>query len=217
MGGILRVAVDGGISDHDRVVLRRVGAPLVVLVDEPADVLAPHGTVQRADHADVERGGLLEKRLYLRAVLADDVREVAPRVGQPVVLEVILIGKEVAVERAEGAEGVRGEERAGGDVEAHHDLGPVDHRRHDEREGVLAKAHRVALFHEDGAGVDVKGEVVFDHLGDLFVADDLRVGIAQHGVCQRLGVVGLHVVNDDVVERTAVQGIGHVLKELTGD
>ena len=173
--------------------------------------------MQRADHADVERGGLLQQRLHLRAVLADDVREVAAGVGQPVVLEVVLVGEEVAVQRAEGAEGVGGEERAGGDVEAHHDLGPVDHRRHDEREGVLAEAHRVALFHEDGAGVDVEGEVVLDHVADLLVADDLRVGIAQHGVLQGLGVVGLHVVHDDVVERTAVQGIGDVLEELAGD
>ena len=215
--GVLGVAVDGGIGDHHAVFLGRIGAPLVVLVDEPADVLAPHGAVQRADHADVERGRFLEQRLHLRAVLAHDVREVAAGVGQPVVLEVILIGEEIAVQRAEGAEGVGGEERAGGDVEAHHDLGPVNHRRHDEREGVLAEAHRVALVHEDRAGVNVEGEVVLDHVADLLVADDLRVRIAEHGVLQRLGVVGLHVMHHDVVERTAVQGIGDVLEELAGD
>ena len=216
VGGVFRIAVDGGVGDHHAVVLGRVGAPLVVLVDEPADVLAPHGTVQRADHADVERGGLLQQRLHLRAVLAHDVREVAAGVGQPVVLEVILVGKEVAAQRAEGAEGVGGEERAGGHVEAHHDLRPVDHRRHDEREGVLAEAERVALVHQDRAGVDIELKVVLDHVADLLVADDLRVGIAQHGVAQRLGVVGLHVMHHDVIERTAVQDVGHVLKELTG-
>ena len=75
---IFRVAVDGGVSDeHAALLLGRIGAPLAVLVDEPADVLAPDRAVQGADHADVERGGLLEQGLHLRAVLADDVRVVA--------------------------------------------------------------------------------------------------------------------------------------------
>lgn len=30
-------------------------------------------------------------------------------------------------------------------------------------------------------------------------------------------MVGLHVVNDDVVQRTAAEDMGEVLKELTGD
>ena len=47
---------------------RRVGAPLAVLIDEPADVLAPDRAVQGADHADVERGGLLEQGLHLSLI-----------------------------------------------------------------------------------------------------------------------------------------------------
>ena len=173
--------------------------------------------MQRADHADVERGGLLEQRLHLCAVLADDVRIVAAGIGQPVVLKVILIGIEVAAERAERAEGVGGKERAGRGVKADHDLRPVHHRRHDKGKRVLAEAVGAALGHEDGTAVDVKGEVVADHVADLRVADDLRLGVAAHGLLERLGVVGLHVVHDDVVQRAAAEDMGEIFKELTGD
>lgn len=44
---VFRVAVDGGVSDeHAALLLGRVGAPLAVLIDEPADVLAPDRAVQ---------------------------------------------------------------------------------------------------------------------------------------------------------------------------
>ena len=215
---VFGVTVDGGVSDeHAAVLLGRVGAPLAVLIDEPADVLAPDRTVQRADHADIKRSGLLEQRLHLRAVLADDVRVVAAGIGQPVVLKVILISVEVAAERAERAEGVGGKERASRGVKADHDLRPVHHRRHDVGKRVLAEAVGAALGHEDGAAVDVKGEVVADHVADLRVADDLRLGITAHGLLERLGVVRLHVVHDDVVQRTAAEHMGEIFKELTGD
>lgn len=77
---------------------------------------------------------------------------------------------------------------------------------------MLAEAVGVALGHEDGAAVDVKGEVVADHVADLRVADDLRLGIAAHGLLERLGVVRLHVVHDDVVQRTAAEHMGEIFK-----
>ena len=132
-------------------------------------------------------------------------------------LEVVLIGIEIAIERAERAEGIGGEKRASRGVEADHDLRPVDHRRHDIGKRVLAEAVGIALGHEDGAGVNVKGEVVADHVADLRVADDLRLGVAAHGLLERLGVVGLHVVHDDVVQRAAAKDMGEVFKELSGD
>ena len=93
----------------------------------------------------------------------------------------------------------------------------MHHRRHDEREGVLAEADRVALVYDDGAGVNVKGEEVADHLADLLVADDLRFRMAQHHVAEGLGVVRLHVMDDDVVERAAVEHVFEVFEELAGD
>ena len=82
---------------------------------------------------------------------------------------------------------------------------------------MLAEAVCIALGHEDGAGVNVEGKVVADHVADLRVADDFRLGIAAHGLLERLGVVGLHVVHDDVVQRAAAEDMGKVFKELAGD
>ena len=57
---VFGVAVDGGIGNHDCLLLGLVGCPVDVFVDKPADVLAPHGSVQRADGFDFNRRSLLE-------------------------------------------------------------------------------------------------------------------------------------------------------------
>ena len=67
--------------------------------------------------------GLFQQELDVGAVLAHDVGEVAAGVVQPVPLEVHLVGEQLAVQRAEGAEGVGGKEDAVGDVEGHHASG----------------------------------------------------------------------------------------------
>ena len=78
---------------------------------------------------------------------------------------------------------------------------------------MLAEAVGAALGHEDGAAVDVKGEVVADHVADLRVADDLCIGITAHGLLERLGVVRLHVVDHQVVRCSAVQDVGYIFTE----
>ena len=75
----------------------------------------------------------------------------------------------------------------------------------------------VAFFDDDRPGVDVKGEELLDHRDGLGVADDLRLGVTEDGLGQRRGVVGLHVVDDDVVQLPAVQQVGDVLKEEAGN
>jgi hypothetical protein len=80
-------------------------------LQEIAEVGAPHEAVERADIGDVQRRGLLEHRLDLGTVFAHDVGVVAAGLVQPVVHEIHLVGEHMAVERAEGAEGVGREER----------------------------------------------------------------------------------------------------------
>ena len=216
VGGVLGVAVYGAVHDHHGVVLRSVAGPLAVLLQQPAQVLAPDGAVQRADGADVQRGGLVQHGLHLRAVLAHDVGIIAAGVIQPVALEVHLIGEQVAVQCAEGAEGVGGEQRAGGGIEADHDLRPVNHRRHGEGEGVRAGGQRVALLDDVGAASHIHVEELADHRAGLGGADHRGLRIAAQHVAQRGAMVGLHVVHDHVIQRTAVQHGGQVLLELIG-
>ena len=71
--------------------------------------------------------GLFQQQLDVGAVLAHDVGEIAAGLVEPVPVKVHLVGKELAVQGDEGAEGVGGEEHPVGGVEGDHGLGPVDH------------------------------------------------------------------------------------------
>ena len=100
--------------------------------------LRPDEAVQGADAVDLDRGGLLEQGLHLRAVFADDVAVIAAGLVHIVAEEVDLIGEQCAVDRAERAEGVGREQRARRQVIADHNLRPVDHRALRNVSGVVA-------------------------------------------------------------------------------
>ena len=218
LGGGLGVSVHGGVDDHDALFLRLVGGPAGVFVDDVAQVFAPHRTVEGTQVFNVVQahdvGGLVQQGHHLGAVLAHDVGVVPPGVVDPLPVEVELVGEQLAVQGAEGAKGVGGEQNAVGGVEGDHGLGPVDHRGVDKGHRVLAEALGIPLGHLlDGAGVQAKAELVeqSDRLGS---GDDLHVGPAQQNLLDGGGVVGLHVVDDQIVQGAAVEDGLHVGDEL---
>ena len=173
--------------------------------------------MQRADGLDFDAGGLLQQRLYLRAVFAHNVGEIPARIGQPLGFKIIFIGKQPAVERAEGAESIRGEEHLVRHIVGHHRFRPVNHRGHDEGEGMAAGAQRVALLDDERAAVNLKVEELTDHDDGLCVAHHRHLRMAQHQLGQRRRVVGLHVVDDYIVEHFAVQRVLQIFKEQAAD
>ena len=169
--------------------------------------------MEGADHPDVQRGGLFQQGLHLGAVLAHDVGIVPPGLVHPVPLEVHLVGEENAVQGAEGAEGVGGKEDLVGAVIADHHLRPVDHGGEGKGEGVPAGAQGVPLFDQQSpAGVDAVK--LPDQIDGLAVAHHGGLRVAQHQISQRGGVVGLHVVDEHIVQRSAVQRMLQIFKEL---
>ena len=216
LGGGLGIAVHGGVGDHDALLLRLVAAPLVVLVDEVAQILPPHGTVEGADVLDLvqDAAGLLQQQLDVGAVLAHDVGEVAAGVVDPVPVEVDLVGEQLAVQSAEGAEGVGGEEGAVGGVKGDHGLGPVDHGGSHEGDGVLAEGLGVPFLHLDELmAVDLEAELAHEEEG-LLGGDHLHLGPAQQDLLDGGPVVGLHVVDDQVIQGPLPQQMLHVLQQL---
>ena len=128
-----------------------------------------------------------------------------------------LNGRIFADERTEGAESVGGEQYFIRRVVGHHDLGPVDHRGHDEGEVVPAGAQRVTLSHNVQPGVEVGVEVVLQHRLDLCIADDGRLRVFRGDVADGRGVVRFHVGDDKVVEFPVSQLVGKVLEEAVAD
>ena len=174
---------------------------------------APDEAVQRADVLDVELGGFFQHALHLRAVFAHDVGVVAARLVEVLREEVRLVGEEPAVERAEEAEGVRGEKDAVRRIVGHHDLGPVDHRGVDEVQHMAAAGEAVSLLDQDETIGKVDVEELAEHGLDLRVADDLHLRIADDQITDGIGVVGLHVRDEQIVELTSAERVFHVFKE----
>ena len=78
---------------------------------------------------------------------------------------------------------------------------------------MTAGGQGVTFVHQDGS-LGVGGVELADHVDGLAVAHDLRLGVAEHQVAQGGGVVGLHVVDKDIVQRPAVQGVLQILHKL---
>ena len=135
--------------------------------------------------------GLFQQELDVRAVLTHDVGEIAAGIVQPVPLKVHLVGKQLAVQRAEGTEGVGGEQHAVSEVEGHHGLRPMHHRRAYKGDGVPTEGEGVPLLHLDALVViHVEAELPHEHKG-FFVGDDLHLGVPQQNLLDAGGVIRL--------------------------
>ena len=173
--------------------------------------------MQRTDAGDVQRGSLFEQGLHLRAVLADNVRIIAPRLVHPAVVKGEFVRKEIAGQRAEGAERIGGEERALGDIEGNHGLGPVYHGRHMEGKGMPSRAERIAFGNGNCAIVHGRAEKLREHDVGFAVAHDFDGGVAQNQLLDAGAVVRLHVVDNEVVEAAPGQRMGEIFVKLAAD
>ena len=75
----------------------------------------------------------------------------------------------------------------------------MHHRGADERECATAEVERVALFDDDATIGEVSAEVVLHHRERGHGRDDLRSRVGRRKLRDVGGVVGLHVVDDEIV------------------
>ena len=208
------MAVHRGVGQHDALFLRGIAAPEQVLLQEAAEVLPPHRAVEGTDQGDIQPGGLFQHILHLHAVLAHDVGVIAAGLVQIIGHEIALVGKEAAVEGAEGAEGIGGEEDLVRLVIAHHDLGPVNHGGHKEGKFMPAGGEDTPLFHQvNPVGQVQPPEKLTQHGFDLVVAEDAGLRMAQQQALHCGGMVRLHMGDDQVIQGPAAQGVLQILKE----
>ena len=197
----LGVAVHRAIDDRDTA-LGFVPTPTRIAFDDAGRILAPDGPVRGRDDPDVDAGEFRNSALDHGAVFPDDIGEVA----QDLVFEISdvnFIVEDTAVERAEAAEGIAGEEDAIGRIIGHHRLGPMHHGREMKTQLMLAQIERIAIVDD----VNILRDAVefFEKTDGLLVADDREVRKVIEQQAHRTGVIRLHVVDDEIVDRTLSQ------------
>ena len=203
----LRVAVDGGVSDHNAVALHPVGRPDVVQIQIIPKILRQHGAVEGADDGNIQPRRLFQQRLHLRAVLAHDADVVPAGFVCPVFFH---------VQSTELAEAVSGEENLVIGIIGHDDLRPVNHGRTHKGQGVLAQAQSIALAHHHAPIGVVVAEEVLHHHERLGGGNHGRLGVDLQEIGDVGGVVRLHVLHHQVVRLAAAQGVLNVVQPLMG-
>ena len=93
----------------------------------------------------------------------------------------------------------------------------MDHGGGVEAQGVAAQLQDVPLLDHQGVAVHVEVVELADHLEGFGVAHNLQVGIVGQQHLDGGAVVGLHVVDDEVIQGPVSQGSPHVLEELQGN
>ena len=215
--GIFRMAVNRAAEDRHGLLLRRIAAPALIFFNEPADILPPDRAVKRAEIVNVQPCRLFQHILHRRAVFADNVGVVPAGIIQPVPFKIHLVGKNIAVHGAEGSKGICGEQDFIRCVIGHHDLRPVDQRRHDKGQLMLSKGQGIPLPHRLKAPLQLHREKLTNHPQRLSVADNNRLGMAPQRRAQRCRVIRLHVVHDDIVQFPALQCVFQIFKKAVRD
>ena len=93
----------------------------------------------------------------------------------------------------------------------------MDHGSHDKGQRVLAGGQGVALLDDERAAVSVKTVELTDDAECFRVADDLNLRVAQDQFSQGSAVVRLHMVDNDIIQRTARKDVFQILKEQVVD
>ena len=192
------MAIHARIGNRDALVLGLVARPGVIGVEVIAQVLGQHGTVERADNLNVQVGGLFEHGLHEFAELTDDAKVVTASLAGPPFRILDVVGAELA--KAVGTK----KHLVGGLVGEEH-LGPVNVGGADKGQAVAAQIEHIALFDDHFALGEVGAKVVDHHAESTHAGHDLRPGIALHKGSDTGGVIGLHVMDDQVVGRTAIE------------
>ena len=159
--------------------------------------------MQGADFFNFQRRGLFKQVLHLRAILAHDADIVAPGLVRPILAH---------IQRAELAEAVGGEKHLVLAVVSDHDLGPVNHGRKHEGQGMLSQQKGLAVLHHDLVFAQAGAEELVDHGEGLGVGHDRRFGISVQEAGDVGGMIGLHVLHHQIIRFAPAQNHGQIIQ-----
>ena len=193
------MAVQGTVDYQNVIRLRRIAAPGLIFLKEPAKILSPDGAVQRKNFLNLKPCCLFQNRLYLRAVLADDVCIIAAGVIKVMSLEIILIRENSTLQCSEGSESICGEQSLVGIIICQQNLRPVYHGSGNEMEGMSTGAKGVPLL-DDLLVFDLQlREELGDELEGLHAGHNGGFRILIQYRLQQRAVIRLHVQNHKIV------------------
>ena len=206
--GGLGVAVNRGIGNDDALALHPVGGPDVIQIEIVAQILGQHGTVEGADGLDIQGCGLLQQGLDLRTVLTNDADVVAAGFACPGFFH---------IQGTELAKTVSGEQNLVIGIIGHDDFGPVDHGGGDEGQHMLAQAQGIPLPYHDAAVGVVGAEEILHHGKSLGRRNHHSLGIELQELVDVCGMVGLHVLDHQIVGLAADQDLLDIVQPLVGE
>ena len=211
------IAVQSAVNDGDIFCLGCIGGPLLVEIQQIAQVLAPYRTMQRQQHLNIQLRGFLQDALDLRSVFAYDIGVISSGVVQIFFLIIMLIREDAAVNSAPGTESVRGENSLVDIIIRQQDFGPVDHGSRYKADVMLAGVKDGTLLQDLAGHILQFREELFRELQRLHAACQCYIGEKRYDPGDLGAVVGLHVENNKIIQLPAFHGSGQVLKELAGD
>ena len=195
---LLRIAVHGTVC-NDHTLIGGITAQFIIDADYLSYIFRPHRSMRRADGRNRQSAQLRQRLLHRRTVFTDNIGVIAHHLI-PISVQIDTCIKEAAVQRAEAAEAVTGEENTVCFVKSHHRLGPMHHRRHVETEFMMPQCQEIFIFHH----ILFARHTIepFDHTESLLIAYDNNVRIMLLDKTYRAGMVRLHVVYDQILNRT---------------
>ena len=191
-----------------------IGTPEIVFFDYPADIFSPYGTVQRTYEFNIQRARFFQKRLYLYAILSHDIRIVSSCLVYPSYFKIRFVRIYIAAECPESTESVRRIKHLIGRIVGYHSLGPMHHRSHSKSKSMSARTKSIALFYDDFSGLYVKVEKLRNHNESLEVADNFDIGILFYDCADASAVVGLHMIDHEIVEFSSRKHVFDILEKL---
>ena len=148
---------------------------------------------------NIQGGSLLQDRLGLGAVFADDAEIIPPGFAGPAF-------RILPVQGTELAEGIGGEEDFIRPVIGHEHFGPVNHGGGNELQGMGAQGELRSLgSHDPAVGILLSVEIL--HHGEgLGGGDDDSRGIFIHEAGNIGGMIRLHMLDHEVIRKAAGEG-----------
>ena len=151
---------------------------------------------------------------FSAAVFAHDVAVIPAGVCQPIPVKIQLVVEQAAVQRAKAAKGIGGKQDLLAFFISHHHFGPMDHGGGVEPQGVGAQLQGLPFFDHDRAVGQVHIVKLLHQAKGLGIAHHLHLGVPQHQLFDVGAVVRLHVVDHQIVQAAACQGMLNVFQEL---